>query len=188
MRNVEVYNLEEGHKLWWLYFPGKIKFVMQIENLGNIKAAPTKVSFDIYDSNRKELLESTETTKMEKVEPFEIEKIVAELPTKLPPGSYWAKFKIFKEDEIVRGEELHLGILPYGTIPGYKGFGFNGLSPKDKASIVGIFLGILAIVGFGGWRGYRFLEKRTKKKLIKRKRKKPIKRKRKKLAKISNNL
>ncbi len=180
VRSVEVYNLEEGHKLWWLYFPGRIKFVMEIENLGNTKAAPTKVIFDIYDSKREELLESTETTKMEKVEPFEIQKIVAELPTKLPPGSYWAKFKIFKEDEIVREEELHLGIFPKGTITGYKGYGFDGLSPKDKASVIGIILGILAIVGFGGWQGYRFWGKRTKKK--------PRKRKKKKLAKISNNL
>lgn len=182
VRSAEVYNLEEGHKLWWLYFPGRIEFVMEIENLGNIKAAPTKVIFDIYDSKREKLLESTETTKMEKVEPFEIQKIVAELPTKLLPGSYWAKFKIFKEDEIIREGELHLGILPKGTITGYQGYGFDGLSPKDKASVIGIILGILAIVGFGGWQGYRFLGKRTKKKPMKRKRKK------KKLAKISNNL
>jgi hypothetical protein len=49
VRNVEIYNLEEGHKFWWLYFPGKIKFEMQIENMGNIKAAPTKVRLDIHD-------------------------------------------------------------------------------------------------------------------------------------------
>lgn len=162
VRNVEIDNLEEGHKLWWLYFPGQIKFEMQIENLGNIKAAPSKVRLDIYDNQEKELLESIQTTKMEKIEPFEIKKIVAEFPTKLPPGNYLAKFKIFKEDEVAREGKLSLVIFPYGTLPGYKGYGFSGLSPRDKASLVGIILGILTVFSYGSWRIYRIWRKKVK--------------------------
>jgi hypothetical protein len=162
VRNVEIYNLEEGHKFWWLYFPGKIKFEMQIENLGNIKAAPTKVLLDIYDNQKKELLESLGTSKMEKIEPFKIQTIIAEFPTKLPAGNYLAKFQIFKKDEVVSEGNLNLVILPYGTLPGYKGYGFSGLSTENKASVIGVILVILTVVSFGLWRGYKIWRKKFK--------------------------
>lgn len=160
VRNVEIFNLEEGHKFLWLYFPGKIKFEMQIENLGNIKAAPTKVSLDIYDNQGGELLEAVQNFKIEKVEPFEIQKIVAEFPTKLPIGNYLVKFKIFKTEEVVSEGELSLVILSYGSLPDYEGYGFEGLSFRDKASVIGIILFILIIVGYFGWRGYRAWRKK----------------------------
>lgn len=121
VRGINVSDLEEGHtfRFWHFqrYFPGKIKFAMQIENIGNIKAAPTRVYFDIYDTQEKELLESTETVKMKKIKPFATEWIIAELPTKLKPGSYWAQFKIFKNNEVVNEGKIHLSILASGTIP-----------------------------------------------------------------------
>jgi len=116
VRKINTYDLEEGHQVLWWFSPGKIKFEMSIENVGNIKAAPTKVRFDIYDSQEKNLLETVEVKKMEKVEPFEIKTITAELPTKLSAGSYWATFQIFKNDEVVNEGKIHLSILPRGTL------------------------------------------------------------------------
>lgn len=117
VKGVSVADLEEGHKVWFWYIPGKIKFSIKIENLGNVKAAPSKVHINIYDAQEKEMLESVETTKIEKVNSFEIKTVVAELSTKLPAGSYWAHFVIFKKDEVVNKGRLHLSILPYGTLP-----------------------------------------------------------------------
>ncbi|MDP2366040.1 MAG: hypothetical protein Q8M94_19990, partial [Ignavibacteria bacterium] len=160
IRGIKVDDLEEGHKTWFLYFPGKIKFSMQIENIGNIKAAPTKVYFDIYDEFEKEILESTEATKIEKAEPFEIRWVVAKLPTKLKAGSYWARFKIYKNEEVVNEDRIHLSILPKGTIAGYKGAGLLDLSLKEKIFIV--FLGLvgLAVLGGIGYGGYRIWKKK----------------------------
>jgi hypothetical protein len=92
-----------------------------------------------------------------------ITKIVAEFPTKLSAGNYLAKFKIFKEDEIVNEGELNLVILPYGTLPGYKGYGFSGLGQRDKASVIGIILVILIVLSYGLWRVlYRIRRKKIK--------------------------
>ncbi len=144
VRGVKVSDLEEGDKRWIFYFPGIIKFSMQIENLGNIKASPSKVFFDIYDENEKELLESISTTKMNKINPFEINWVIAELKTKLKAGSYYAQYKIFKKDEIVSQGRIHLSILAKGTIADYQRVTIFDLALKDKLMIL---FGILASIG-----------------------------------------
>lgn len=144
VKSVRISDLEEGEKRWIFYFPGIIKFSMQIENLGNIKASPSLVHFDIYDENEEELLESIKTTKISKINPFEIDWTIAELKTKLNPGSYWVQYKIFKKDEIVSQGKIHLSILPKGTIADYERAKIFDLALKDKLIIL---FGILAILG-----------------------------------------
>jgi hypothetical protein len=135
---VELSEAEEGHKLWWLDFPGKIKFFMHVENTGNVPAAPERVHFDIYSKVGAKLLESVDSTNdIEKVDPFGTKKVLAELPTRLPPGGYLIKFSVYKKDQVSKSGELTLSILPKGTIPGYLGYGFEGLSLGDKLSIIG---------------------------------------------------
>lgn len=138
VRRVELSEAEEGHKVWWLDFPGKIKFWMHIENTGNVPSSPSRVHFDIYSKVGARLLESVDSTNnIEKVDPFATKKVLAELPTWLPPGGYLIKFSVYKKDQITKSGELSLSILPRGTIPGYEGYGFMGLSLGDKLSIVG---------------------------------------------------
>lgn len=144
VRGVKASDLEEGEKRWIFYFPGIIKFSMQIENLGNIKAAPSKVVLDIYDEKENELLETIETTKMNKINPFEINWVIAELKTKLKAGSYYAQYKIFKKDEIVNQGKIHLSILSKGAITDYKGATIFDIGLKDKLIIL---FGILAVLG-----------------------------------------
>lgn len=144
VRGVKSSDLEEGEKRWIFYFPGIIKFSMQIENLGNIKASPSKVLFNIYDENEKELLESIATTKMNKINPFEIDWVIAELKTKLKAGSYYAQYKIFKKDEIVSQGKIHLSILSKGTITDYQRATIFDLALKDKLIIL---FGILLFIG-----------------------------------------
>jgi hypothetical protein len=139
VRKIRVSDLEEGRRKWGLFFPAKISFYMTIENTGNADFGPTKVRFEIYDSNGEELLESTENTNdIELIAPFETKEVTAELPTRLPAGRYLAKYTIFKNEEIAQQNEITLSINPIGTVAGYQGYGFGGLSTSDKLKVVGV--------------------------------------------------
>lgn len=144
---VKFANLEEGHRKWGLYFPGKIRFFMTVENTGNAPFGPTKVVLDIYDANGEVLKETVvNKNKLRRIEPFAIEEIVAEFPTHLPAGKYIAKFTIFKNDKIARQGSLTLGISPYGAIAGYEGYGWDGLSWTDRSKVIGAGLLVLILL------------------------------------------
>jgi hypothetical protein len=138
VRRVELGEAEAGYKKWWLDFPGKMNFAMYIENTGNIPAAPPKVTFQIYDVSGVQLLESTQNTNnIPTILPFATKKVYAYLPTWLPPGSYRVKFDIHKDEtQSAQKGELAVTILPRGTIPGYEGYGFEGLKLTDQLSVV----------------------------------------------------
>jgi len=156
VRRVALSELEEGHSVWWLDYPGRITFAMHIENTGNVEVAPSKVRFDIYDRQGVELLESVENTnKIDRAKPFETKKVEAYLPTRLPPGGYLVKYYIYKRDTVVRSGELTLSILPEGKVPGYESYGFKGLSGADKASIIIPPFALLASMFGFVWGGRR---------------------------------
>jgi len=136
VRKIGVSDLNEGHKVGWLYYPGKITFEMLIENIGNVPIAPSDVVFRIYDKSGNVLLEEAHKKgKIEQVEPFATESVIAELPTKLPSGSYLARFEIMNGDDVKLSGEVNLSVLPYGTLQ-TAGFGFLGLSVAHKLSII----------------------------------------------------
>lgn len=148
IRKIDISDLNEGHKLGWLYFPGKIRFGMYVENTGNVDVAPSKVVFNIYDITGRALLEETTNIgRIDKVEPYEAKNVTAEIPTRLPAGSYVARYQIFNEDEIKHEGEASLSILPYGTLQ-RAGFGFMGLSLPHKLSVVLPTLGFIALIIF----------------------------------------
>ncbi len=138
VQRVELPDTEEGRKKWWFDFPGKLKFAMYVENVGNVPAAPTSVTFDIYDTSGVRLIESTKhNNTLKKILPFNTEKLVAEAPITLAPGAYRVKYKIYKQSDLLAGQgELALSVLPKGTIPGYKAYGFVGLSRGDQLTII----------------------------------------------------
>lgn len=136
VRKIGVTDLNEGHKVGWLYFPGKINFEMLIENLGNVAVSPSKVVFKIYDKTGNVLLEETRNKgRIDKIDPFNTETVYAEIPTRLPSGSYVVRFEIFNDEDVKLAGELGLNVLPYGTLQ-TAGFGFNGLSLPHKLSII----------------------------------------------------
>ncbi|HUO50783.1 MAG TPA: hypothetical protein VMU25_04445 [Candidatus Paceibacterota bacterium] len=146
VRRIQVADLEEGRRIWGLFFPGKIRLVMTIENTGNTVYGPTHVHMDIYDSQMETLLESTDNTnKIEQLQPFTIKDVVAELPTHLPAGSYIAKYTIYKGADIAQQNTVNLSISPEGTVIGYQGYGLDGLSLSDKLKVVGV-LGVPALL------------------------------------------
>lgn len=148
IRKIRMVDLEEGRRKWGLYFPGKIRFFMTVENTGNTKFGPTNVRFEIYDANRETLLEVTENTnKIEHIEPFAIKEVVAELPTRLTAGRYTAKYTIFKNEEIAQQGDVNLSIGPMGSVLGYEGYGLDGLSMADRAKLAAAVLIPLLLLG-----------------------------------------
>lgn len=147
VRKISISDLNEGHKFAWLYFPGKIIFPMLIENTGNIDIAPSKVNFKIYDLTGAVLLEEThQLGTLKKIAPYLTEEITAEIPTRLPAGTYMARYSIYNGEEIKQEGELSVSILPYGTLQS-AGFGFIGLSMAHKVSILlPIFVVIIFIL------------------------------------------
>ena len=146
IRKVSVPDLNEGSKLAWLFFPGKVQFNMLLENTGNVAIAPSRIDFKIYDRSGAALLEETKNIgKVTKVSPYATEEIVAEIPTRLPAGSYIARYQIYNDDEIKQEGDLSLTILPAGTLQA-AGFGFIGLSIAHKISILLPVFSVIIII------------------------------------------
>jgi hypothetical protein len=148
IRKINISDLNEGHKFAWLYFPGKIRFGMLLENTGNIDVAPSKVQFRIFDATGNVLLEDVKHKgKIAKVAPYATEEIVAEIPTRLPSGTYIARYQIFNDDEIKQEGEVNLNVLPYGTLQ-VAGFGFMGLSLAHQISVLLPVFALLSLIVF----------------------------------------
>jgi len=136
VRKISVADLNEGNKVGWLFFPGKILFDMLIENTGNVPISPSLVEFKIYERNGEVLLEETEHIgRIKTIAPYDTETVSAELPTRLPAGNYIARYRIYNQDELKQEGDLSISILPYGTSQA-GGFGFIGLSLPHKISLL----------------------------------------------------
>lgn len=147
VRKIDLSDFNEGHKVGWLYFPGKIEFGMRLENTGNVDVAPSDVIFEIYDSSGTQLLEEVRhQNRIEKVAPFATEDVVAELPTRVPAGTYLARYAIYNGEEVKQEGEITLNILPYGTLQ-TAGYGFSGLSVPHKISVLLPIFAVLLIIG-----------------------------------------
>ncbi len=146
VRKIGISDLNEGHKLGWLYFPGKLRFNMLLENIGNVDVTPSEVSFRIFDITGTALLEETTNLgKIEEIAPYETKEVTAELPTRLPAGTYIGRYKIMNGDDTKHEGEVNVNILPYGTLQA-AGFGFSGLSLAHKISVILPILAILALI------------------------------------------
>ncbi|MDO8515646.1 MAG: hypothetical protein Q7S28_00150 [bacterium] len=165
LRSVKISDTEEGHQLWWMHFPGKIRFSMQVTNKGNVAAAPKKVVMEFRDALSGELLGTEENSnRLPKIKPFESRELVAEIPSYLKRGSYKASYTIYKDasspppgsplptsgvDPTILGTgTLDLSVMPRGTLLAYAGYGFWGIRMKEKLITFGIILGILLVLAF----------------------------------------
>lgn len=136
VRKISAGDLNEGKKLLWLFFPGKIRFDMNIENTGNVDIAPSDVEFRLFDRAGKVLLETTHNLgKIDTIAPYNVETVTAAIPTRLPAGTYVARYKIFNEEDVKQEGDISINILPAGTLQ-LAGFGFFGLSVAHKISIL----------------------------------------------------
>jgi hypothetical protein len=149
VRKISVAELNEGSKLGWLFFPGKIRFDMLIENTGNVDISPSRVEFRIFDRSGQVLLEEVKNIgKIDEISPYDTDTVTAELPTRLPAGSYIARYRVFNSDELKQEGDLTLSIQPVGTVQAAN-FGFAGLSVAHKVSLLlPIFALLIAVLYF----------------------------------------
>jgi len=148
VRRVQLANAEEGSSLWWMHFPGKAVFAMDIENTGNISAAPEKVVFTYEDYLTQRILETeTNSNRLASIDPFEAKTVEADVPTYLPQGSYKVFYQIFGRDDgdVIGQGTLDMSILSPGTLTGYIGYGFWGIRTSEKLITLAVVLGILLI-------------------------------------------
>jgi hypothetical protein len=146
VRKISVAELNEGSKIGWLFFPGKIVFDMLLENTGNVPIAPSSVDFQIYDRAGEALLEETQHIgRINEVAPYDTQTVSADIPTRLPAGSYIARYRIYNGEELKQQGDLSLTIQPAGTVQS-AGFGFIGLSAAHKVSVLLPIFAILIAV------------------------------------------
>ncbi len=96
----------------------KTRVKMNIENTGNVGISPSKVTLDVYDINKKKLIESSVDNSLEDVKPYETKEITAKFPTKLKPGQYWGNIKVYKGSKIVNFYEIAFTVEKYGVLGG----------------------------------------------------------------------
>lgn len=149
VRKISVAELNEGGTLGWLFFPGKIRFDMLIENTGNVDVAPSTVEFRIFDRTGETLLEEVKNIgRITKISPYDTDTVTAELPTRLPAGSYIARYRVYNGDELKQEGDLTLSVQPAGSVQA-AGFGFIGLSIAHKVSLLlPIFALLIAVLYF----------------------------------------
>jgi len=147
VRKISIGELNAGHKFAWLFFPGKARVEMMIENIGNVEVAPSTVDLRIYERTGTVLLEETKHIgKITKIKPYGTDTVTAEVPTRLPAGSYVARYRVYNGDDVKQEGDVSLTILPYGTLQ-LAGFGFAGLSLAHKISILlPIFSFLIAVL------------------------------------------
>ena len=154
VRRVTMSNTEEGHSLWWMNFPGKILFTMDMQNTGNISGSPDKVTFEFREYLTGKVLETeTNSNHLDSIDPFQSKQVVAEVPTYLPRGSYRVFYQIYgRDDEDVIGQgTLDLSVLPPGTLTAYAGYGFWEIRWSEKMETFGVIAAILLAI-YGLWR------------------------------------
>ena len=148
IRKIGISDLNTGHKFGWLYFPGKIRFNMLLENTGNVNVSPSSVSFRIFDATGNVPLEDVKNIgKITEVAPYATQEVVAEIPTRLPAGTYIARYQIFNGKNIKQEGEVNVNIVSYGTLQ-LAGFGFSGLSLPHQISVVLPILAFLCLLIF----------------------------------------
>lgn len=153
VRVASIENIEMLKWPWSLpifnFFLHRVPVVLNIENIGNVKTAPSKVSLEVFDLTRNRLLESKVDSDIDEVDPFSTKEVKAYFRTKLGAGQYWGRIKVYKEETIVNAYEIAFTIGQPGE------FGKKlGLYPWILAGIYTILaIAILTmLIYFRSWR------------------------------------
>lgn len=153
VRLASIENIEMLKWPWSLpifdYFLHRVPVVLNIENIGNVKTSPTKVSLEIFDLSRNRLLESKVETNIDAVDPFSRKDIKAYFRTRLGLGQYWGRIKVYKDETIVNAYEIAFTIGKPGE------FGMKlGAYPWILAGLyLAIVVAILTLlIYFRSWR------------------------------------
>jgi hypothetical protein len=123
-------------------FLHRIPVVLNIQNTGNVKTAPSKISLELFDITKNKLLESSVKNSIDQVDPFSTKEITTYFRTKLTPGQYWGRVKVYKEETIVNFYEIAFTIAPAGGLPN----GAPGLGLYPWLLLAGYIIGAFIII------------------------------------------
>ena len=146
VRSAKIKKMEEG-------WPVKIYF--NVENTGNIRGRPSKATLEIWNINLNKLLETSEFSDFDYIEPFETKEIVAEFSNQLSVGQYWGVFKIYHDDVALRQDKQVFDVLEEGSLSGWRGLVANASEWLTWQKIIWILLGT-AILGVLIWLKRKF--------------------------------
>ena len=105
--SIGIQNIEEGSPL---------NIFLTLNNTGNVTARPTKVHVDVFDKVNANLLESQDVTDMGVVEPLTTGNITILVPTKQGLGQYWARIYVYKNEVLMKEQNLVFEIVPVGSL------------------------------------------------------------------------
>ena len=131
IRKIDILDIRQGE------YP---KIVVTVENLGNVKVAPTRATFDLFDKYGQIRLGFAQREDLPEVEPFAIQSFVLEFPIdiRLAIGEYWANAQVFKGEAIAQEMRTIFNVIERKAIDTRVFFGIGG--------VVGIgILGLLVL-------------------------------------------
>ncbi len=105
--SIGIHNIEEGSPL---------DVSLTINNTGNVAARPTKVHVEVLDKLDLKLLESSDITEMGSVASFKTGDISLAVPTKLSKDQYWAKISAYRDDTLLKEQNLVFEIVKVGDL------------------------------------------------------------------------
>jgi len=88
-----------------------ITVLITIENIGNVKARPSRVHLDIYDVSHKNLLISGDLGNTEWVEAFKTSQVRGSMPIDLEWGDYWADVSIYKKGKSLGINNVYFSVI-----------------------------------------------------------------------------
>jgi hypothetical protein len=98
-------------------FLHRVTVVLNIENIGNVETAPSKVALEVLDISKTKTLETLVDKSIDKIPSFSTKEVAAHFPTKLGIGQYWGKVKVYKGNDIVNVYEIAFTVAKPGELP-----------------------------------------------------------------------
>lgn len=139
IRGINIPDLEEEWPL---------KFIVILENLGNVKTRPSKVHLEIFDDYHQQKLKSGDITNMTWVDSFKTDNSQGEMAISLAAGQYWADYEVYKDDQMILKEKIRFYVRPPGTLipPPFSVRLKNFLLASPLRLILFTFLGTLFLI------------------------------------------
>lgn len=150
VQQIKILDIEEG------WAP---QIALKIDNRGNVKAAPERVSFELFNKYGDIRLGFMEVSSgFEKVEAFKISTIFVKFPIdiKLGIGEYWGKATVYKDGKIMKEMKTVFNVVSKGTL--VKSSLFDTV--KSKSLIWWIGLAILLLIAVALFLFKKFLFKK----------------------------
>jgi len=110
--NVNILNIK-GTRITDTQVQQPIKLFVNIENSGNTQLAPEKIILEIQNLN-KEVLDTQEVTKIEKIDPNTTKEILTEFKNNLSFGEYFGIVKIFSDGQAIYSDRLVFKVISGG--------------------------------------------------------------------------